>query len=706
MNRIVFIICLISFSNLPVEGRAVQEAVLDAEIFYSWDNKLNKWIPGDRTTYRYDSVGNAIESAMYTWNEDGGQGFWNGLRRYLYGLDSLGNVESEKGFSWDELSGDWSPGGQVCSEEASECEELPALLTTRRDTSGEIIAEEMYRWNAMDQQFVMYQRTTLSMDDQGRYIEYSAMELDTAGDTWIVTFHAELFYDSLGNRSGIERYSWNPTSEALLPVDSILLSYDSLGNQTEQLIYVPEDNTGQWVPSEWYQMEYDGMGNQVMVADYLWDAGIPGWGLSFRLVYTYDSLGNNTEYIYYVIDGISGREGPDWRSVNTWDSAGNLVESTGYYWNPRIAYWSRYSRETASYDSTGYNTASMSYSWDNNINDWKTDAGNRKERIFDSRGNVVEETSLYWDTRQNGWINEWRMESYWSTDLLREQTFYMEENMPEGSDLGPIIIGSAYQGEEIVLSLDPGSDGLSGSDGLFVIDTIPGGFNLLQTAPLDFEAQQVRYLSVAGRMENGGETVRDTAVFSVFVRNVNDNAPMVRDTSFSVAEDLAGAKNLGKVPFADADGDLDLMKYSIVSGNNQEIFRVAYTGSVILQRYDSIDYEKQVTYQLTIRVSDGLFFDEGTVTVLILDVEEPLAVVPAVAEDFRLYPNPASETVRLSCPDGEYAVAITSANGTLLRRWKFSGATELMDISTFRAGIYFLTIASEEQVVTKKMIRF
>ncbi len=694
----VFFILLIAYSTLYVNSQTVQEAVLDAEIYYSWDQKRNEWIPQDRTTYRYDSLGNAIESAIYTW--DDGQGFWNGLRRYLYGLDSLGNVESEKGFSWDDQTGDWSPGGQLCSEEASVCEELPALLTTRRDTSGEIIAEEMYRWNVAEQQFVMYRSNSISLDDLGRNIEYSVMELDSARDTWIETFHAEILYDSLGNRSCIERFSRDPERDVLVPADSIRLTYDSLGNQTEQLIYVPDGNTGQWIPSEWYQLEYDTMGNQAMIAYYFWDAGIPGWDLSFRLEYAYDSLGNKSESIYYEKDDITGRDVPIWRTEDAYDSAGNLIESTGYYWNPSIAYWSRYSRETASYDSTGYNTGSMSYTWDNTLNDWRTDAGNKSERIFNSQGNAVVETSLYWDTRQKGWVNEWRMENFWSTDLLREQVCYMEENMPEGSFLSPISIGGAYQGEEIVLSLGPGSDGL------FVIDSIPGAYALLLAAPLDFEAQQVHYLSVAGRVEYAGETVTDTALFSIFVHNVNDNAPIVRDTTFSVAEDLTGAKNLGKVPFSDADGDLDLFKYSIVSGNSQEIFRVPYTGAVILQKYDSIDYEKQDAYQLTIRVSDGLFFDEGIVTVLILDVEEPVAVVPPEAGDFRLYPNPASGTIRLECPDGPHEVAITSPNGTLLHQSKFSGTTHLMDISSFNGGVYLMTITSEGRVVTKKIVRF
>jgi hypothetical protein len=51
------------------------------------------------------------------------------------------------------------------------------------------------------------------------------------------------------------------------------------------------------------------------------------------------------------------------------------------------------------------------------------------------------------------------------------------------------------------------------------------------------------------------------------------------------------------------------------------------------------------------------------------------------------------------------SVEITSSRGQLIARKTMNGTTMQLDLSSFRNGIYFITVRSKDFVTTKKIVK-
>ena len=71
-----------------------------------------------------------------------------------------------------------------------------------------------------------------------------------------------------------------------------------------------------------------------------------------------------------------------------------------------------------------------------------------------------------------------------------------------------------------------------------------------------------------------------------------------------------------------------------------------------------------------------------------------------------VYPNPANEyiTIRSAHPD-YMSVEITSSAGLLISRKEMDGTTLQLDLSSFRKGVYFITIRSTDLLTTRKIVK-
>ncbi|MEJ2005639.1 MAG: T9SS type A sorting domain-containing protein [Cyclobacteriaceae bacterium] len=74
--------------------------------------------------------------------------------------------------------------------------------------------------------------------------------------------------------------------------------------------------------------------------------------------------------------------------------------------------------------------------------------------------------------------------------------------------------------------------------------------------------------------------------------------------------------------------------------------------------------------------------------------------------EISVYPNPAIEfiTIRSAHMDN-MSVEITSSRGQLIARKTMNGTTMQLDLSSFRNGIYFITIRSKDFVTTRKIVK-
>ncbi len=76
------------------------------------------------------------------------------------------------------------------------------------------------------------------------------------------------------------------------------------------------------------------------------------------------------------------------------------------------------------------------------------------------------------------------------------------------------------------------------------------------------------------------------------------------------------------------------------------------------------------------------------------------------APEIMLYPNPVTGKVTLHTNKHDvYDLSISSLNGQLIFSREMEGTSHQLDLSTFKKGVYFITIRSEDFVTTRKIIK-
>ena len=205
------------------------------------------------------------------------------------------------------------------------------------------------------------------------------------------------------------------------------------------------------------------------------------------------------------------------------------------------------------------------------------------------------------------------------TESSYEKKVY--ENVPKGSSILAVSARDADKGNNgrVRYSIISG-----GSSGVFQIDSASGLISLKSN--LDRETTDRYVLNIMARDQ--GIPDYDAIVFvSIYVLDVNDNAPQFLNNSFFVnaPEKLAVGSEVTTVSANDEDeGDNGKVRYVIKSGNSGNTFRMNSTTGRIYLRV-KLDYERRDRYQLKIVASDSghqAKSSELFVTVYVLDAND------------------------------------------------------------------------------------
>ena len=215
-----------------------------------------------------------------------------------------------------------------------------------------------------------------------------------------------------------------------------------------------------------------------------------------------------------------------------------------------------------------------------------------------------------------------------------------------------------------VLAVDPNGEELSyrivggNGSGLFALGGASGELSYVGAGE-DFEGGAGPY-ELTVRASDGTHTI-DTTV-TVTITDAAE-APVFGEGSyaFELTENVDGGVNqisLGVVEATDPDGDA--VRYSLVGGNDSDLFAIEETSGELFYVGAGEDYEGGAgPHELTVRASDGTHTIDATVTVTITDAAE----APAFGEEsyaFALSENADGSVNRLSLgtveatdPDGD-----------------------------------------------------
>ena len=247
--------------------------------------------------------------------------------------------------------------------------------------------------------------------------------------------------------------------------------------------------------------------------------------------------------------------------------------------------------------------------------------------------------------------------------VTSSQTFTIAENASNGTAVsgnsGAIAAtdadGDGLSNWTIVSGNDAGKFALNASSGVI---TVAGG--------LDYETTTSYTLTVK---VSDGSVFSATKTITINVTDINDLAPTVVDSSFSINENVASGTSVGTPRATDGDGSSTTFSgWTITSGNAAGKFAInSSTGAITTAA--SVNHEETSSYTLGITVSDGTNTSSaGTINIAINDLnEKPVATAQSitVSEDA----TDVVITLASSDPDGDvistYTITSISTDGTL-----------------------------------------
>ena len=186
----------------------------------------------------------------------------------------------------------------------------------------------------------------------------------------------------------------------------------------------------------------------------------------------------------------------------------------------------------------------------------------------------------------------------------------IDEHIPNGTIVGTI---SAFDEDNDTLTYSITNNE---KEPIFTI-TDQGVVCVAHSQALDFEQFNLYNLDITI-----SDDVHEThAQATIFLNNINDNAPQIENQSFSVSELSDSGYCIGQVIAYDADQSD--YSFHILEGNMDSLFAIDETnGNLYVNHNELIDYETSPSHQLTVEVSDGIFQDTAEIAISVENMDD------------------------------------------------------------------------------------
>jgi len=152
-----------------------------------------------------------------------------------------------------------------------------------------------------------------------------------------------------------------------------------------------------------------------------------------------------------------------------------------------------------------------------------------------------------------------------------------------------------------------------------------------------------------------------------------------------------------------SDDDGNELIYSLVGKSS--VFNVdPVSGTVFVEDNKKLDYERYRSFAIQVTVSDGLATDTITIEIELKDIDDPLEINEALAEQIHIYPIPVVSEIHIDSEILDGIVYILSASGSKIMKEKL---LEHMDINLkdLSKGTYIVKIETEHGYYSKMIIK-
>ncbi|NVO19613.1 MAG: T9SS type A sorting domain-containing protein [Bacteroidetes bacterium] len=266
--------------------------------------------------------------------------------------------------------------------------------------------------------------------------------------------------------------------------------------------------------------------------------------------------------------------------------------------------------------------------------------------------------------------------------LIANQTFSINENSIYGTVVGNIIASDPDAGQSLVYSFVSGN-----LYGTFIMNPATGVLTVNNPNGLNFEVTPV-FTMIIKVTDNGTSPLSSQATVVVNLINVNE-APVISNQSFTLAENTANGTSVGTVVATDPDAG-QALTYSILSGNTNGAFAInSSNGNITVSNSTVLNFESTPSFSLVIKVQDNgttALSNQATVAIGLTNVNE----APILAnQSFSVAENSGNGTVVgtivASDPDAGSVLTYVLVSGNINGAFAVNSVTGALTVLNYAA---------------------
>ena len=262
---------------------------------------------------------------------------------------------------------------------------------------------------------------------------------------------------------------------------------------------------------------------------------------------------------------------------------------------------------------------------------------------------------------------------------VNNQNFDVIEFAANGTSAGTVIASDPDAGQLLSYSIASGNTGNA-----FLINATTGELTVANSTALNYLVNPTFVLNITVT-DNGTGNLSDNAIVIITVIQTPNQAPIINNQAFSVAENSVNGTNAGTVIASDPDAGQTL-SYSILSGNAGGAFAInASAGVLTVANSSALNFEVTPYFALIIKVQDngtGTLSSQAIVTVLLTDINEAPVInnqALSVAENSANGTNVG--TVVASDPDAGQVLAYSIFSGNTGGAFAINTSTGVLTVA-------------------------
>jgi len=274
--------------------------------------------------------------------------------------------------------------------------------------------------------------------------------------------------------------------------------------------------------------------------------------------------------------------------------------------------------------------------------------------------------------------------------VIINQSFNINENMPNGTLVGQVIASDPNAGQTLSFAITSGN-----TSGAFYINSSNGNLTVANSSALNYETNPVFQLTVQVT-DNGPGNLSASATITVNVNNINE-PPVMAAQSFSISTGLAQGSPVGNMSATDPDAGQTLT-YSITAGNTGNAFAInASSGLITVANAGAV---VQGIFSLSIRATDNgtpVLYTQATATISVSASPNQAPVISNQAFTIQVgLPNgTAIGTVIATDPNQGQTLTFSIVSGNNAGIFSIganSGVLTVSNTAQLVAGSYALTV--------------